>query len=327
MPKFLIIRFSSIGDIVLTSTVIRCLKKQVKDAEVHYLTKDSYKEIIDNNPYIDKKIYFDNNLFETIKILRKEKYDCIIDLHKNLRSFIIKLMLLKKSFSFHKLNFEKWLMVTFKINRLPDVHIVDRYMATIKSFNVKNDGEGLDYFLIEDIQDKILETQPTKFIAFVIGGAHFTKRLPPAKIYSICKKISEPLFIFSGHEDHWMVKDILESLPDKVIYNFCGKTSMNETAAYIKRAQAVITHDTGFMHVAAAFKKKIISVWGNTIPQFGMYPYYGKYKVENYTSEVLNLPCRPCSKIGYEKCPLGHFKCMWEIDEEEIIKNLEVKKD
>jgi ADP-heptose:LPS heptosyltransferase len=324
MPKFLIIRFSSIGDIVLTSPVVRCLKNQVKDAEVHYVTKHSYKEIIENSPDIDKKIYFDDNLFETIKVLRKENYDYIIDLHKNVRSFIIKLLLLKKSFSFNKLNFEKWLMVNFKLNLLPDVHIVDRYLDAVKSFNVINDGEGLDYFLGQDLSDQ-LETHPEKFIAFVIGGAHFTKRLPAEKIYSICKEIKEPVFFFSGREDHKAILDMQKALPDKVIYNFCGKTSINETAAYIKRSQAVITNDTGFMHVAAAFKKKIISVWGNTIPQFGMYPYYGNYKIENSISEVLNLSCRPCSKIGYEKCPLGHFKCMREINDEEILKNLEVK--
>ena len=138
MPKFLLIRFSSIGDVVLTTPVIRCLKKQVNDAEVHFLTKNSFAEIIENNLYIDKKIYFEDDLNAIIKNLKAENYDYIIDLHNNLRTFLIKLWLMKKSFSFNKLNFEKWLMVNSKINRLPNIHIVDRYMETIKSLGVTN---------------------------------------------------------------------------------------------------------------------------------------------------------------------------------------------
>src|SRR5437868_7515395 len=143
MPKFLILRFSSIGDIVLTTPVIRCLKKQVKGAEVHYALKKSFADTLAHHPYVDKKFFLEDDLSALISELKKEKYDYIIDLHHNQRTFWIKQRLGVTSFSFSKLNLEKWLLVNLKINRLPGVSIVDRYMKTVESFGVKNDGQGL----------------------------------------------------------------------------------------------------------------------------------------------------------------------------------------
>jgi ADP-heptose:LPS heptosyltransferase len=316
VPKFLIIRFSSIGDIVLTTPIVRCLKKQVANAEVHFLTKKSFKEIIEHNPYIDKKIYFDDDLDVTVKQLNAENYDYIIDLHHNLRTFLIKLRLMKKSFSFNKLNFKKWLLVNFKINSLPKRHIVDRYFETVKSFGVENDGQGLDYFISEN-DEKIIQRLPPShqqgYIGFVIGAKHNTKKLPIEKIISICAKVNYPVILIGGKEDFKSGEEITSNL----IYNACGKYSINQSASIVKHAHTIITHDTGFMHIAAAFKKRIISIWGNTIPEFGMDPYQIE---ESLIAEVKNLYCRPCSKIGFDKCPKGHFRCMKEIDEDQIAK-------
>ncbi|HEX8357242.1 MAG TPA: glycosyltransferase family 9 protein, partial [Segetibacter sp.] len=103
------------------------------------------------------------------------------------------------------------------------------------------------------------------------------------------------------------------------IYNSCGKFNLNESADLVRRAKLIITHDTGLMHIAAAFKKPVISVWGNTVPSFGMAQYYGDTMVANDRLEVKDLWCRPCSKIGYSKCPLGHFKCMERQDVSSLI--------
>ena len=138
MPKFLILRFSSIGDIVLTTPVIRGLKQQVPNAEVHFLTKSAFEPVLKHNPYIDKLHIFSENPVECLKELANEKFDAIIDLHHNQRSFWVKRKLRSTStFSFRKLNIEKWLLVNFKINRLPALHIVNRYLETVKSFGVK----------------------------------------------------------------------------------------------------------------------------------------------------------------------------------------------
>lgn len=299
--KFLLLRFSSIGDIVLTTPVIRCIKTQYPDAEVHFATKKQFKVLVENNPYIDKYFLLEKSLNLFIKTLHSEDYDYVIDLHNNLRTSIIKLRLGKKSFSFDKLNFKKWLLVNLKINQMPDVHIVDRYLETVKGLGIKNDLKGLDYFIPEKDKVQINES----YIAFAIGGQHFTKKLPTNRIIEVCQKINGKIMLLGGKEDSQAADEIEKVLGDKII-NACGKYNLNQSASLVQQAEYVITHDTGLMHIAAALKKKVISIWGNTVPEFGMYPYLTEFKI----IENKEISCRPCSKIGYGKCPKGHFKCM-----------------
>lgn len=330
MQKILIIRFSSIGDIVLTTPIVRCIKQQL-NAEVHYITKKQFAPILESNPYIDKIYTIEKNVSEIKTELKKENYGFAVDLHNNLRSAQVKSILGKKSKSFYKLNMEKWLMVHLRINTLPDIHIVDRYFETVKPLGVKNDGKGLDYFIPE--KDKVdINILPQEFhkgyVGFVIGAKHYTKQLPKEKIVSIIQKLNHPVVLFGGKEDaekgNWIVQELRTRYPAAKIYNACGKYDLNQSASLVKQAGKIITHDTGLMHIAAAFKKEIVSVWGNTIPEFGMYPYYGNVqlssrKLSGLRSQVLDLPCRPCSKIGFSKCPKKHFKCMNDINEEEIV--------
>jgi ADP-heptose:LPS heptosyltransferase len=317
--KFLIIRFSSIGDIVLTTPVVRNLKQQCEGAEVHFLTKAQYSPILENNPYIDKIHTLDKSFNEMIYLLWIEHFHYVIDLHHNLRTARVKRRLHTVSFSFRKLNFEKWLMVNFKKNKLPNLHIVDRYMEKINYFIDDNDNKGLDFFIPEADEVK-KETLPENFrssyIAFAIGAQHATKRLPEEKIISICKKINQPIVLLGDANDK-LVADKVANLVGENIYNACGMYNLNQSASLVKQARLVISHDTGLMHIAAAFKKQIISVWGNTIPEFGMYPYFPGEGSE--IIEVKDLKCRPCSKIGFSKCPNKHFKCMMDIDEERIV--------
>ena len=319
--KFLIIRLSSIGDIVLTSPVVRCLKKQLLTAEVHYLTKRSFRSLVEPNPYIDKVHLVENDLEHVILQLRDEQFDYVIDLHHNLRSLKIKRALGKKSFSFNKLNIEKWILTNFKKNHLPDVHIVDRYMETVSAFGIKDDGAGLDYFIPQTEvvpETDIPATHHAGYIAVVIGAALNTKRYPIHKVMDFCKSIQHPVMLLGGKEDAEDGSKIA-SMDEFKIYNACGKFTINESADLVRRAKLVVSNDTGLMHIATAFKRPVISLWGNTVPAFGMYPYYGNNFLFHHTRpydilEVNNLKCRPCSKIGYPKCPLGHFKCMENID-------------
>ncbi len=315
MKKILIIRFSSIGDIVLTTPVIRCIKEQKPETEIHYLTKKTFKGILENNPHLSKIHCIEKNVSEIITELKNEKFDFVIDLHGNLRSSQVKINLGKTSYSFKKLNFKKWMLVNFKINKMPAMHIVDRYMQTIEKLGVKNDGKGLDYFIPKNDEIKTTSlpiTHQNGYIAFVIGAKHFTKQLPTEKIISICRKINQPIILLGGKEDSERA-NVIENTIGAAIYNACGKYNLNQSASLIQQATKIITHDTGLMHIAASFKKKIISVWGSTVPAFGFTPYLPDPKSKMV--EVKNLSCRPCSKIGYDKCPKGHFKCMNEIDE------------
>ena len=302
--KFLVIRFSSIGDMVLTTPVARCLKKQVPDAQIHYLTKLRFHQLVDPNPDINKVHLLEESISPLIKALRKEKFDYLVDLHHNLRTAKIKSALGVESFSFPKLNLEKWMMTTFKWNLLPHIHIVDRYMKTVESFGVKNDGMGLDYFIPENERVKesdIPASHLAGYIGIAIGAAHNTKKLPVHKLQELCARLDHPLILLGGREDYENAREIAGVDPVKV-YNACGKFGINESADLVRRSKLMVSHDTGLMHIAAAFQKPVISIWGNTIPEFGMAPYYGDRSKQKYdVVEIKNLYCRPCSKIGYDK--------------------------
>ena len=325
--KFLIIRFSSIGDIVLTTPVIRCLKKQVPDAEVHFLTKDAFRSIVEYNPFIDKLQVLAHSWELMIEELKTEAYDYIIDLHHNVKTLKVKHALKKKSFSFAKLNIEKYIYTTLKFNVLPEMHIVDRYLKTIEFFGVKNDGAGLDYFITtqeETTESDIPASHHAGYIAGVIGAALGTKRWPVHKWKEFCEKIDHPVILLGGKEDTEAGNEIA-AVDSIKIYNACGKFSINESADLVRKAKVVVTNDTGLMHIAAAYKRPIISLWGNTVPSFGMYPYYGDASIPNSRFQVSKLWCRPCSKIGYNKCPLGHFNCMEKIQADEVISKVKAR--
>ncbi|MEM6394714.1 MAG: glycosyltransferase family 9 protein [Bacteroidota bacterium] len=312
MPlKILIIRFSSIGDIVLTTPVVRTLKKQT-GAEVHYLTKQKFASILEPNPHIDRVWTIEKKVSEVATELKAVGFDYIIDLHKNLRTLSLGFHLRKcKKYAFKKLNWQKWLLTRWKIDRMPDRHIVDRYMDTVRPLSVTNDGRGLDYFIRpEDRVNLLREGLPERYLAFVIGAAHATKRLEEAQMAEFCHTWNQPIVLLGGPAEA-EIGERLASMGDH-IYNTCGRMRLGQSADLVKQAQLVLTHDTGLMHIAAAFRKPILSVWGNTVPSFGMYPYLpGQEELEKARrQEVLNLSCRPCSKIGHNQCPKGHFRCM-----------------
>jgi ADP-heptose:LPS heptosyltransferase len=337
--KFLIIRFSSIGDIVLTTPVVRCLKMQLATAEVHYLTKAAFRPVLEANPYIDKIHCFADDLGAVTEALRQEDFDYVIDLHHNLRTWKVKRALRKKAFSFRKLNIEKWWLTNFKWNRLPAVHIVDRYLETVAGFGIRNDGAGLDYFIPQADELKpgdIPTAHQAGYVGVVIGAALATKKLPYHKLAEVCKRAEHPLILLGGPEDAAEGEKLAAIDPVK-IYNACGKFTINESAGLVRQAKLIVTHDTGLMHIAAAFKRPVLSVWGNTVPEFGMYPYYGENFLHHFPGtgrelfgklpfammEVKGLRCRPCSKIGYAKCPKGHFKCMEDQPMDVVVREIE----
>lgn len=311
--KILVIRFSSIGDIVLTTPIVRCLARQL-NAEVHFLTKKSYASIVRSNPHIDRVHSIQSSVKEVEADLKAVQFDYIIDLHKNLRSFQVRRILTAKYHTFSKINLEKWMVVNLKWNILPDLHIVDRYFEAVKSLGVKNDGMGLDFYT-DGIEVQSPSHEP--YMAFSIGGAHATKRLSREKIKDICARIKSRVILLGGPEDHEVGTFVVKDLSH--VENGAGNYALQESAYLVDQAQLVITHDTGLMHIAAAFRKPIISIWGNTIPEFGMYPYYpSSAQIPHHTFEVKELGCRPCSKIGHASCPKKHFKCMEDQDVENI---------
>ncbi|MEZ4942603.1 MAG: glycosyltransferase family 9 protein [Saprospiraceae bacterium] len=322
--KILLLRFSSIGDIVLTTPVVRCLKQQL-GAELHYLTKEKFAQVLSANPYLDRIHTFEKSLAQIMPELRREKFDWIIDLHHNLRSARVKWTLRRPSKAFDKLNLEKWLLVRLGINRLPDIHIVDRYMQTVRHLGVRYDGKGLDYFIPgrEEVVPGDLDTRlkPGRYLVFNIGANHATKRLPLEKIAAVCRNLPMPVVLLGGQAEQETGLQVAMQAGAHV-FNYCGKLSLHQSASVVRQAYKVLTHDSGLMHIAAAFRKEIVSIWGNTIPEFGMYPFYPEGQNQNVSMQVEGLKCRPCSKIGYATCPKGHFRCMQDQDVDMICRAL-----
>jgi len=330
--KILLIRLSSLGDIVLTTPVPRLLKKKFPKSEVHFITKAEYSDIYNNNNNVNKVIHLQKNLKKTISILRSEKYDLIIDLHNNIRSNFIKFSLGVKNFTYNKQSFRRWLKTNFKID-IKIRHISESYIDTLNKLGINNDNNGLDIYLHEKDMidlDKLPHQFRNGFYVLVLGGKHKTKRLPVKKSIELCDKINKPIILVGGkneYKDSVEIENFFNSDLDTnntisdilnkktLIHNLCGKLSIMESAWILKLANVVYSNDTGFMHIAAALKKRVVSIFGSTHPSLGFYP----YKTNFYVYQNTRLNCRPCTKIGSSECPAGHFKCMYELKFDNII--------
>jgi len=312
LKKILIIRFSSIGDIVLTTPIIRCLKKQ-HNCNIHYLTKFKYLQLIESNPYLDKCYSIKKRISEVIIDLKKENYDYIIDLHNNFRSFLVRSKLKTTSDIVYKESFEKWLYIQTGINLIKNKHVVDRYFKTLKQISVINDNKGLDYFFNPTV-DKFPDCNNLdfnqKYIVWILGGTYANKRLSKEKVLEISNQIDLPI-IFLGGKDQFSDGDYVSQkrFCDNT-YNLCGKLTFDQSALVIKKSKLVLTNDTGFMHVSAAFQKKIISFWGCTKPSLGMFPYTSP----NLSIMIIsNSNKPPCSKLG-KNCIYTKQGCVNKLD-------------
>jgi ADP-heptose:LPS heptosyltransferase len=318
--RILVIRFSSIGDIVLTTPVLRRLKQQMDgEVEIHFLTKKKFAGLLEANPYIHKVHTMEKTVQEPLTELANMELAYIIDLHNNIRSSVVKRRLKSLAFTFNKLNVRKWLWVNLGINTMPPVHVVDRYLQTIKAFGTEDDGHGLDYFIpsgAELSNDQFpLDFNGKKFVALVIGGAHMGKRMSAAHWADAIRDIPYPVVLLGGKEDTTDAETIVASC-GKEIWNAVGQLSLHESASVVSKAEVVVTGDTGLMHIASAFQRKIVSLWGCTVPGFGMSPY--RPHPSSIILEPVGRKKRPCSKLG-NRCKYGmDHRCINQIAQSQI---------
>lgn len=315
--KILVIRLSSMGDIIYTTPIVRCLKLQLLDAEIHFLTKSAFKYIYEGNPFVNKLLLLQENLNDTIREIKAENYDYLIDLHNNLRTSVIKFRTGVPASTYKKQPLKKWLFLKWKWNLVSEKHLVERYMEAVAFLGVKNDEQPINYYLKQQYQlaDLLPVTHLPKFVVFIIGATHFTKRMPNEKVAAICKNIELPVVLLGGN-DVEANGDQIASFTGKKTYNACGKLTLDQSVFILTKAEKIVGFDTGLTHIAEAFDRPIASVWGGTTPDLlGVSP----YKVKNAEVVGIDLACRPCSKFGLEKCPLGHFKCMHNIPNQQII--------
>jgi ADP-heptose:LPS heptosyltransferase len=318
VPKILLIQISTISEIVMASPVLRCIKKQLKEVELHVLTGDSIKEHHLLNPYVNHFIYWEEQFDVMIGKLKNEGYDYIIDLDRNYRSFFIKKALKKRAMTVRKWRVEKFLLNHFNINIMPGIHYTQSCLDVLVPLGIKDDGQGLDYFIPEN--DRVKETDLPHshlggFISFVIEASNNTQKLPLHLLKELCKKIEHPVILL-GNKNEAATGDTIAELDSIKIYNACGKFNLNEMADLLRQSKLVISFDSDLQKIAYALKKPVIAVWGATTPVLGTGPYYGNSMKEKMNDEniYLNLGCQPCSNSGTKKCPLKHFNCMEKQD-------------
>lgn len=315
MKKILCIRFSSIGDIILTTPIVRALKSKFPDAEIHVVTKAQNVQMWDENPYVFAVHAFEGSILKLANKLRKIGFDAIVDLHKNLRSHFLCALLFKWPYQINKYTAERKLYVNKKINQIPQKHLVDRNFDSLKSLSLEKDQRGLDFFIPknQEINPKEIGVNG-KYIVYAIGAQHITKVLSYPKMIELCDRLQVQMVLIGDEWDAHYGYRLSTLFPEKVI-DYCNKTTIAQSASLIKQAEFVITHDSSMMHVAAALKKKIFVIWGSTHIDFGMYP----YQTEFVSISNEELACRPCTTQGTNFCPLVHFDCMNKISLEPII--------
>lgn len=315
--RILIIRFSSIGDIVATTALPRVIRKKISGARIDYLTSIEFRELLAENPHIDNVLILNRKYARFRELLglayriKKQKYDLIIDAHNTIRSRIITFVNKNTPFvRYDKHRVKRFLLSHFKINLLKNIPLnVKRHGNALSSLGINYDDKGTELFLSKKIQAKAKEliTQINgKFVVLVSGAAWKGKQWSKEKFINLSKDINKLGYkvVFLGAE-----KDKITETDEKQgLYNFCGKLSLLESIAFMKGASLVVGNDTGLLHSAEAIGKDIVLILGPTGKEYGMYPIR-----ENSQTVELDLWCRPCSSYGSKACIRFTRACLRDI--------------
>lgn len=310
IDKVLIIRLSSLGDILLTTPLIRAIKKENAAIQIDFLLRSEYRDLLIKNPNINELFLFTRNDFENlnlIKSLRTKKYDLVIDLQNNFRSRGITSKLTGEKVRFDKKSFQKILLVKAKINLLKTAPAIPvRYANVIDGLEL--DDGGLDLFTDKEPSSEIKKLEDV--IGLCPGARHFTKKWPVEYFIQLSRFLIRNNFnvvLFGGKIDKEICRQINEEVPETI--NLQNDDDILQTAADMKICKAIVCNDSGLMHAASAVGTKVLTIFGSSVKEFGFAP----YNCKSLILENNSLSCRPCSHIGRESCPEGHFSCMKEI--------------
>ncbi len=331
--KILIIRLSSIGDILLSTPFIRQVRRTYPKAQIDFIVKDIYEDLLKYNPHINELYSIQlreesKNLSELKGKLRIRSYNVVFDLHNNLRSNYLKRGINAGSIcSIQKEKLKQSLLVWFKINLYgQETSIPSRYLAVASDFGVADDGKGLELYCEKDTIDSAEKKVISRglewnkpFICLAPGAGFFTKRWPEEKFENLVDLIQREkkiqMVVLGGEKD----KEIGSFLKkQKSIIDLSGQLSLLETAHVISKGKMIVSNDSGLMHMATAVQTPVLAIFGSTVKELGFFP----YRAESVVIENSELSCRPCSHIGRKKCPRGHFKCMEEITPEQVYAGL-----
>lgn len=332
--NILIIRLSSVGDIVLTLPVVRFLRERFPGARIDYLTKRNYAELLRWNPALSNVLLFDGDrpgeLRTTREAIRAARYDLILDLHNSLRSIVLRTFVgARRVRVFRKHAVKRFLLVKFKWNRYGRVRTVaERYADTLRGFGTAD--VRVEMPVPEDvarIAGGILRsgafTAADRLVGFAPTARHFTKRWPMDRYVRLGADLAAAgrvrIAIFGGPEETEECADLAHLINSAAsahcAESFAGRFSLPEAAAALGSCALLVTNDTGLMHIAAARGTPLVAIFGSSVKEFGFFPQGDRSLVV----EADDVPCRPCSHIGRSSCPLGHFDCMNRIGPERVL--------
>jgi lipopolysaccharide heptosyltransferase II len=340
LNKTLVIRFSSIGDIILASPLLRVLRKKYPSLQIDFVTRKEFSDIVRYNPNINRIYEIDaakgfKELISLKTSIQREQYDLIVDIHNSLRSRYIRLFNeAGENVVIDKRVWERAMLVNFKKNYYRGiVSVADRYIEPLKKYGVENDNKGLELFIPDEIRTKVSSSiaelklnASGKVIGFCPSAKHATKCWPAERFVELgmrlVKDYDAKILVFGGPADI----DKNKSVADKInasgqngsAIDFSGKLALLETAAAMEFCDILVTNDSGLMHIAAAMKRKVVAIFGSTVEEFGFFP----IGTENIVLERKGLYCRPCSHIGRDECPEKHFRCMNEIQVADVLKSV-----
>jgi len=315
--KILVVRFSSLGDVLLTTPIIRALKNKYNEAQIHVIVKKEFADVFAGNNNLSRVLLYEKESDSEIKtVLTNEKYDLVVDLQNNWRSRKLLKGVSTNIIRFKKPTFAKIMLVHFKINLLKEKKsIVKRYAETA---GVVLDEGGLEIFVPQETKAK-LESKGN-YIGFAPGAKHFTKRWPPeyfVDLGSILSNAGYQIVIFGGRSDKQICDNVSSNIKNSL--NLQNEDKLHQTVADMKLCKLILTNDSGLMHAASAAGVPLVSIFGSTVKDFGFVP----FGVQNLILENNSLFCRPCSHIGKSNCPKTHFKCMKEITPGFVLKHLQ----
>ncbi len=306
--RFLVIRLSSFGDVILTTPVLEEIKNKYPDSEIDFVVMDSFKDAIKGNPYIDNLIIFEKNEYKGIlgiyRFARKlkKKYDYIIDLHSKQRSILISILVSGNVLRYKKRSFWKTILVKMRIIKYKvDDTIIKNYFGALKNIGVEYKGENLLFNFSDSDLEKMKKYE--NYVVFAPGASKNTKKWPIAYFGMLGQMLEEENIVLIGGKNEY---DELEKIKDTVgerCKNLAGKLSLKESGALISRAKYIVTNDSGPFHIARGVNTPSFVIFGPT--DYNMFKYEKKE-----TLICANESCSPCSLHGDRECPKGHFNCM-----------------
>ena len=323
LAHVLMIRLSSLGDILLTTPVLRLLREHCPGAQIDFLTKATYKDLLCANPCVDRVLLFDprQGLRQTLHTLRQTRYDVVVDLHRTLRSRLLSHGVRAQcKLTYAKRTVRRTLLAHLGWNTLRAMTPVpELYAAPLRHLGMTAPLPPLEMHLTsasrEAMRTYVRQALPHSverpLLALAPGARWPTKRWPVERFAAVTQELAQAqraaVVVLGGVEDVSLARELCQRLRVPVL-DSTGKLSLMHTAALLQQCRLLLSNDSGLMHMATALRVPVVAIFGPTVQEFGFYPFKACAQVISAT-----LPCRPCSTKGSARCPRGHHQCMQQV--------------